>query len=69
VVVDVELTVALDEEGVVEEGVVVEDVGIRVLDDWATELLLLVAELTDTTELVDAEVGVVTPPDDGADAR
>jgi len=67
--VDVELTVALDEEGVVEEGVVVEDVGIRVLDDWATELLLLVAELTDTTELVDAEVGVVIPPDDGADAR
>ena len=65
----VELNVALVEKGVVEEVVVVEVVGMRVVDDCATELLVLVDELTDPTELVDVEVGEVEPPDDGAEAR
>ena len=65
----VELNVALVEKGVVEEVVVVEVVGMRVVDDCATELLVLVDELTDPTELVDVEVGEVEPPDDEADPR
>jgi len=62
---EVELTIVLVEEGVV----VIEDVGMRVLDDCAIELLVVVAALTDPTELVDVEVGEVEPPDDEADPR
>jgi len=62
---EVELTIVLVEEGVV----VIEVVGMRVLDDCAIELLVVVAALTDPTELVDVEVGEVEPPDDEADPR
>ena len=65
----VELVAVLVEEGVVEEVVVVEDVGVRVLDDCVTGLLVLVVELTDTTELVDVDVCEVVTLDDVVDAR
>jgi len=52
----------------VEEASVVEDVDRTVLDDCATELLILVVELALLAEL-EEEVGVVFPPDDGGDTK
>jgi hypothetical protein len=67
----VELIVVLVVEGVVEveEAGVVDDVDTDVLDDCTTEPLVLVVELAGPAELVDVEVGVVVPPDDGAEAK
>lgn len=67
---EVGLTVALVEEGdvEVEEEGVIDDVETGVPADCVTELLVVVVELRDPTELVDVEVGVVVPPDDGAEA-
>jgi len=67
----VELVVVLVVGGLVEveEAGVVEDVDTDVVDDCATELLVLVVELAGLAELVDVEVGVVVPPDDGAEAK
>jgi len=69
-VLEVGLTVALVEEGdvEVEEEGVIDDVETGVPADCVTELLVVVVELRDPTELVDVEVGVVVPPDDGAEA-
>ena len=58
---DVELAVVL-----VEGVAVVEDVGTRVVDD--PELLVLVTELEEATELVGVRVVVDVPLDDGAEA-
>ena len=63
------LVAAVVEEVGVEEVSVVEVDKIGVLDDCATELAELVVELARLPELEDVEVGVVVPPEDGAEAK
>ena len=57
------------EEAEVEDTGVVVEVDTGMLDDCATEVLVLVVELAGLAELVYVEVGVVVPPDDGAVAK